>query len=313
MNHPIFLHHYPGSPFAEKVRLMLGFKQLAWQSVFQPMVMPKPELTDLTGGYRRIPVLQIGNQVICDTALMADVLEHIAPHPSWYSASSKGVIRTLSQWADGPMFQAAMAFNFQPVGAQAVFAGAAPEALQAFAADRKAMRNGADRMPPADAASTYKSYLRRLSSMLEGQPFLLGDQVSMADFSAYHSVWHTINAAKLGEVLVATPLVQAWAARMAGIGHGKFDKSSKEAAMAACATPIDAADLFGASDVFQDDHGIALGQVVTVRAESFGPEVTTGTLAAATRTRYTLARTTNAGHAVHVHFPRVGYILKAQE
>jgi glutathione S-transferase len=313
MNHPIFLHHYPGSPFAEKVRLMLGFKQLAWQSVFQPMVMPKPELIDLTGGYRRIPVLQIGNQVICDTALMADVLEHIAPNPSWYSGAAKGVIRTVAQWADAQLFQAAMAFNFQPAGAQAVFAGAPPEALAAFAADRKAMRNGAERMHPADASSTYKSYLRRLSSMLEGQQFLLGDAPSLADFAAYQSVWHTLNAAKLGDVLNATPLVQAWAQRMASIGHGQFAKSSKEAALAACADVVDAAALLGANDVFQDDHGIALGQAVTVRAESFGPETTAGTLVAATRTRYTLERTTSAGHTVHVHFPRVGYILKAQE
>ena len=26
------LHHYPVSPFAEKARLMLGFKRLAWKS-----------------------------------------------------------------------------------------------------------------------------------------------------------------------------------------------------------------------------------------------------------------------------------------
>ena len=63
----LILHHYDTSPFSEKVRLLLGLKGLAWDSVQAPVIMPKPELTPLTGGYRRIPVLQIGADIYCDT------------------------------------------------------------------------------------------------------------------------------------------------------------------------------------------------------------------------------------------------------
>jgi glutathione S-transferase len=28
----LILHHYPTSPFAEKVRLILGYKHLAWKA-----------------------------------------------------------------------------------------------------------------------------------------------------------------------------------------------------------------------------------------------------------------------------------------
>ena len=56
----LILHHYDMSPYAEKVRLMMGLKSLAWRSVQIPIVMPKPDLTELTGGYRRTPTLQIG-------------------------------------------------------------------------------------------------------------------------------------------------------------------------------------------------------------------------------------------------------------
>ena len=38
----LILHHYNMSPFAEKVRLMLGYKGLAWRSVHIPPVLPKP-------------------------------------------------------------------------------------------------------------------------------------------------------------------------------------------------------------------------------------------------------------------------------
>ncbi len=49
----MILHHYETSPYAEKVRLGLGLKGLAWASVEIPVIMPKPDLTALTGGYRQ--------------------------------------------------------------------------------------------------------------------------------------------------------------------------------------------------------------------------------------------------------------------
>jgi glutathione S-transferase len=310
----IYLHHYPTSPFAEKVRAMLGYKGLAWKSVFQPMVMPKPDLTALTGGYRRIPVMQIGNQIICDTALMADVLEHLKPEPALYPEGLKGLARTVAQWADAQLFPVAMAFNFQPAGAQHVFGGQAPEALAAFAEDRKAMRSGAPRMHASDAAGQYKSYLRRISSMLEEHDFLLGKSPSIADFAVYNPLWFTWKKVEpLASVLDATPHVGDWLARMAAFGHGTITKSNATESIAACADSMRAEALFPAkNETFQDEHGIPLGTPVTIRAESFGLEESTGELAAATRTRYTLrrvdARLPGSGE-VFVHFPRIGYIL----
>jgi glutathione S-transferase len=89
----LILHHYPTSPFAEKIRLVLGYKQLSWKSVIIPMMMPKPDVVSLTGGYRRTPILQIGADVYCDSALICDVLEHIQPQPTLYPAAHKGLAR----------------------------------------------------------------------------------------------------------------------------------------------------------------------------------------------------------------------------
>ena len=66
----IILHHYETSPYSEKVRLGLGLKGLAWASVEIPIIMPKPDLTALTGGYRKTPVLQIGADIYCDSQLI---------------------------------------------------------------------------------------------------------------------------------------------------------------------------------------------------------------------------------------------------
>jgi hypothetical protein len=64
---------------------------------------------------------------------------------------------------------------------------------------------------------------------------------------------------------------------------------------------------------FQDEHGIALGSRVTIAAETFGPEPTEGELLAATRMHYTLRRADERAGTVHVHFPRIGYVLKKAE
>ncbi|MDP3605986.1 MAG: glutathione S-transferase N-terminal domain-containing protein, partial [Polaromonas sp.] len=36
----LILHHYPNSPFSEKVRLILAYKLLPWKSVVIPAILP---------------------------------------------------------------------------------------------------------------------------------------------------------------------------------------------------------------------------------------------------------------------------------
>lgn len=304
----LILHHYPTSPFSEKVRLILGHKQLSWQSVIIPRVMPKPDVLALTGGYRRTPLLQIGADIYCDTALICDVLEQRQPAPTLYPPSQKGVARVLAQWADNTLFWAAMGHNLSPKGAAALFAGQPPEAAQAFAADRGAMRQNMTSLRPGDATAAYRSYLRRLANMLDEQPYLLGAAPCVADFAAYHPLWFSrvVNPAMAG-VLDATPGVLAWMDRMAALGHGQLSRltATEALAVAAAAQPAPLGD-----EPFQDEHGIALGSRVTVAAEAFGTEPTEGLLRAATRTRYTIERRDDRAGTLHVHFPRVGFVLR---
>lgn len=306
----LILHNYPSSPFSEKMRLVLGFKQMPWRYVTSPRIAPKPDLMSLTGGYRRTPVLQIGADIYCDTALMCDVLEHLQPAPTLYPEPEKGLGRVMAQWADSTLFWSAMAWNLQPAAREQLFGGAPPDAMKAFAHDRAAMsENNMVRLRPQDAASSYKSYLRRLSDMLDDRPFLLGEAPCIADFSAYHPLWFTrTRVPVVAHILELTPAVIDWMDRMALVGHGESTEMdvSDAIAVASAATPLPVDD-----EVFQDDHGIALGSKVTVAAETFGTEPTQGVLMAATRMHITLRREDARAGTVHVHFPRIGYVLKA--
>jgi glutathione S-transferase len=305
----IILHHYPTSPFSEKIRLVMGYKHLAWKSVVIPSIMPKPDVLALTGGYRKTPFMQIGADIYCDSALICDVLEHRQPEPTLYPPQHKGLARVLAQWADTTLFWAAMAYNLQPKGAATMFEGAPPEAAKAFGADRAAMTTGMTRLRAPDATAAYKSYLRRIANMLDGQDFLMGSAPCVADFAVYHPLWFSRKrVAVMADILDATPGVLTWMDRMAALGHGSMEKFSAThaIAVAAASTPLPVSD-----EPFQDEHGIALGSPVTIAAESFGAELTAGVLIAATRMHYTLRRTDERAGTVHVHFPRVGYVLKA--
>ena len=306
----LILHHYPTSPFSEKIRLVLGYKQLAWKSVIIPAIMPKPDVLALTGGYRKTPILQIGSDVYCDTALICDVLEHIQPTPALVPESHGGVARVLAQWADTTLFWAAMAYNLQPKGAASLFDGAPVEAAKAFGADRAAMSTGMTRLRPADATAAYKSYLRRITNMLDGQNFLLGIAPCVADFAVYHPLWFSRRRVPvMAGILDATPAVLHWMDRMEALGHGKMEKYTATESIAACVDSTRASAPF--DQMFQDEHGIPLGSRVTIAAENFGQEPTEGDLVAATRTRYTLRREDARAGTVHVHFPRIGYVLRA--
>jgi glutathione S-transferase/NAD(P)-dependent dehydrogenase (short-subunit alcohol dehydrogenase family) len=237
----LILHHYPSSPFSEKIRRILGYKGLAWKSVLMPMVAPKPDLQLLTGGYRRAPVLQVGADIYCDTALICDVLEHAQPEPALYPPHAKGAARILAQWADTTLFWTAMAHNTQPQGLADMFAGLPPEAIKAFGRDRAAMSVGMTRLRPTDATAAYRSYLRRLANMLGEQSFLLGQLPCIADFAAYHPLWFTrVRTPSLAGIFEATPAVVEWMDRMAALGEGAMEKcSAAEAiAVAAAATPV---------------------------------------------------------------------------
>jgi glutathione S-transferase len=78
------LHHFDQSPFSEKIRIVFGFKQLAWRSVRISRIMPWPDLMPLTGGYRRTPTMQIGADIYCNTQVIIRELEARFPTPTLF-------------------------------------------------------------------------------------------------------------------------------------------------------------------------------------------------------------------------------------
>jgi glutathione S-transferase len=306
----LILHHYPASLFAEKARLMLGFKGLSWRSVNIPSIMPKPDLMPLTGGYRKTPVLQVGADIYCDTALIAQRLEQEKSSPTFYPEGQEFTAASLAAWADSVLFLHAVSLVFQPASLAVRFAKVPPEAVKAFVADRATLFNGgsANRVPLEVAQHQWPTLMARLETQLERNgDFLLGAP-SIADFSVAHTLWFLKQTPVTSPLVDAYPAVLSWYERVIAFGHGAPSELSSGDAVeiARAATPAPVPD-----EDFTDPNGFTIGQQVTVSAVDYGVDAVAGELIFSGREAIILRREDERAGAVHVHFPRFGFQIKA--
>ncbi|NMV38183.1 glutathione S-transferase family protein [Ralstonia insidiosa] len=312
----LILHHYATSPFSEKVRLILGYKDQPWKSVTVPVILPKPDVMPLTGGYRRTPFLQIGADIYCDTALIAQVLESIHPLPRLVPSEHAAAVFAMAQWADTTLFWASATFVMQPAGFQSLFGGMPEEFVKAFVEDRKAMRAGGTglRTPPQEAASTLHVFLAQLERQFASGEhiFLFGEQPTVADFSVYHCLWFVRRATGVAGILDAHPEVVAWMHRVAALGHSQAQPMTPAEALdvAKAATPR---ALTEPNASFDDRYGLPKGTHVTVAAVDYGVDPIEGELIVSTRDTVGVLREDARVGQVVVHFPRVGYAVRKVE
>jgi glutathione S-transferase len=312
MNPPV-LHHYPVSPFAEKIRAILGFKKIAWQSVQIPMMMPKPDLVALTGGYRRTPVLQTGADIWCDTALIARVLERMALQPSLFPYGDSFAMQAACHFADSVMFNFTVPIGFQPGGGmiKLYLPDAGADFLAAFGKDRAAMRQGGTvrRGPLAEC----KANMRALLPMIEAQlrhAYLFGAQPCIADFSLYHVLWPVWKVADTRPLLALFPKTEGFIARMAAIGNGQSTEISAERALEIARSSQPGAI---ARPEALETGGIALGETVAVMPVDYALDPVKGELLTCSATEIAVRRTDPRAGTVVVHFPRFGYQVARAE
>lgn len=298
----LLFHHYDASPFSEKIRLCFGHKGLAWRSVVQPQIMPKPHLVPLTGGYRRIPVLQIGADVYCDSQAIARVLERLHPEPTLFPGGSDGLCFATGFWADRLLFQAAVPVLFSRIG---------PAVPEAFIEDRRQLMGGQlDFRAVMKAGPLFADQLRAHISLVEdqlrdGREFLLDAAFSLADASAYHPIWFLLGMPPTRGILDEFPGVRAWAERVRAIGHGRRSECPPEEALriARMSRPRAAA---GDSDT-GDPNRLVPGMRVRVVPDDYGFDPVEGELVASSRHEVALRREAPEVGEVVVHFPRAGF------
>jgi glutathione S-transferase len=297
----LILHHFDLSPYAEKARVMLGIKDLAWRSVQIPMVMPKPDLTALTGGYRKTPVLQVGADVYCDTSCIARELERRHPTPSLFPDGGAGLAIALATWGDR---------FFEPgAGLAMTLNEGLPEDL---VKDRREFFSHMNfETLRARVPQLYTQLLAHTSlveeQLRDGRAFLLGPSPGLADVTAYY----VLSMARgflpdTGPMLAPFPGLLTWESRVRGIGHGRRSEMDSAGAIGiARAWPPQP----GRGVDRHDRLGLRAGQRVSVTPDDYGKVPVSGELVTLDLHEVAVRRVDERAGELVVHFPRIGYVV----
>lgn len=298
------LHHYPPSPVSEKVRVILGLKDLAWKSVEIPRLPPRPLLFPMTAGYRRTPVLQCGADIYCDSSCIISELERRVPEPSIRPGGRGGLIWAANRWSDQNLFHLSLGVLF---GAQA------HEMPEEFAKDRGAIYFGKD-FDLATLGEKVPQFLDQLRAQLvwlndrisDDWPYILGQEPALPDASVYYTIWFLRGRWKGGpDFLKQFPNIEAWEARIQAIGNGHAEDMAGEDALAIAR---DAAPDLSTQDDPGDPRGLKPGDRIAIRqvGSDADPDVE-GTILRLEPERITIHHEAPECGEVSVTFPRLGY------
>ena len=293
----IILHHYDLSPFSEKIRKILAFKGFAWRGVEQPIIAPKPKLTPLTGGYRKIPVLQIGADIYCDTALIVHVLEERKPEPSCF-AGGVGAHEIVAHWADHWLFLAAV-----PPAIVKIIDALPPD----FIKDRQAMSPGFSTenfvASVPDCRSRLSAAIDWLDAQLREREYLLGSTFGVADAACFHPLWFLRSDPEIFGWITVRPALRRWFERIDAMGRGEVTPLDPDEALDIARRSLPLRE--GSEGT--DPNGLEPGERVTVVADDYGVEKVSGKLVSTSAREIVLRREDPSVGEVIVHFPRVGF------
>ena len=303
-DHLPILHHFEASPFSEKIRVIFGFKRIAWQSVLIPRIMPKPDLVPLTGGYRRTPVMQIGADIFCDTQIIQREIETRFPEPSLFPGGNGGVPWMTGLWIDRIFFGSTVFLVFGSLG---------DKVPQDFIDDRTKLRGQPFDVKAMTAALPHhRDQFRGQAALIEaqlanGRNWLL-DKFSLADAGCYMNIWYVrSNLPELADELLAEfPRLREWEERIRALGHGmRTDISGQDAlSIAAKASPE-----VRANEAAGDFEGHRVGDRVKVSADEPVKTPIEGEIVSLSVHHIAIRRRDPDLGEVVVHFPRLGYVV----
>lgn len=297
------LYHYPMSPFSEKVRVMLGYAGLSWQSVTVKEMPPRPALSILAGGYRKVPVAQNGADIFCDSRAIADEIVRLSGKKELSLAGQPQEVIDFVRATDLEVFLACVIAASDGRMLKKLVKETSLFHAFRFLKDRISMgrKSRVKALRGPQAKEKVISHVSTMESMLK-EDFLFGSAPCIADFSAYHGLWFVCDLA--GKPWLRDfPRVKAWMERMRAFGHGEFREITADQAL-----DIARDTMPRGIEAAGDDP--LVGKDVDIAPDDYGREPVTGKLVCADNQALILGRSHKRVGQVHAHFPRQGFAVK---
>ena len=301
---PFIFHHKSVSPYSEKVRLMLGYTATPWLSLQAPLTPPRPSIDPLLGGYRRIPVAQIGADIFCDTRIICDEIAALANQPSLSPFGQPDAVTGFIEDVESRVFLTGVASVPLAGVFKALWRQVPLRHWARYLGDKRRLLDTSAVAHPdrATALKAWRAHLVDLDARLDGA-FLGGATPAIADFCAVHLLW--FRQGMEGQALFnGLQRVPDWYQRMIAIGHGEWQEIS------AADTLAFARDSSPREIPQAMRRGPRLGELVEVMPGDYACIPTRGRLVGEDAHRWILARDTGVAGQVHVHFPKRHYRLR---
>ena len=184
------LHQFRHSAFCEKVRLVLAHKRLPFNTLEVTPGVGQVELYRLSG-QRQVPVLVDGAEVIADSTAIALYLEQQHPEPPLLpqDPAQRAQVLLLEDWADTALATGARLALLQAAALDSQLRdGLLPEATPSglrslLGALPGGVLSGVGQVLDASALQQLRHNLEQLNALLQAQPYVVGDQLSLADLA----------------------------------------------------------------------------------------------------------------------------------
>lgn len=192
----LYLYQFELCPYCEKVRFILDYKGLEYSKTEVTPGVGQLELLRISGK-TQVPVLKDGETVITDSTEIANYLERKYPEPSLFPSDplKKGFCLLMEEFADESMgVNSRKAFvgalnqysNFR----SSILPSNTPDFLRGLVRsvpgellDLMGTGVGLGGESVKEALKKLKQGLEALSLILANQPYLTGDQPTLADFA----------------------------------------------------------------------------------------------------------------------------------
>ncbi|MFT5572812.1 MAG: hypothetical protein ACI9FR_001736 [Cryomorphaceae bacterium] len=304
----MILHNYKVSPFSEKIRAMFGYTNFAWQSSISPAAPPRPVVDPLAGGYRKIPVAQIGADIFCDTRIISAEVAKLVAKPELDTANCSKEIQQFVAQTDGPMSTAVFICGTPLHMALMIFTNFTPWEAARLGKDRANVANTmtGKRLSPRKAKPMVVAFVLDLENKLSEHDFLFGDTPTIADFSAFHLIWFGGKTQGFGFISKA-PKLHQWFKRISKMGHGDKTTISKSQVFA------QARDSEPRAIAPQLACGEWVGKTIEIKPNDYAQDSVIGEVVGSDDFRWVIARQTSDFGTLHVHFPKQGYDVSARD
>lgn len=217
----IVFYDWPYSPFCMKMRAILDYKGLQYETV-----NPLAHIREISrrGKVGKVPALEIDGELVVDSTDIAYALEGRFPHPPLLPklAHERGLCHAIEEWADESLYFTGLYYRWFEAEGRKPVAQVFGKSLKGRLAYRVYLRRilgqlrgqGTSRKPPEHVARDLERHLDAVEALTMPGPYVLGDRPYLCDFAIWGQL-NYLNRTPVGAAAIRKrPAIESFIERM---------------------------------------------------------------------------------------------------